>query len=43
MALAHGGWGCCDTCAFRETDNCDECEDAGFYEPDLDVIEEEAD
>ncbi len=34
-------FGCCDTCAYRGTDACDECEEADLYEFDEDLIEEE--
>lgn len=35
-----GRFGCCDTCAFRDTDACEECEDADLYELDEDLIGE---
>lgn len=34
-------FGCCETCAYRDTDACDECEDADQYEFDTDLLEEE--
>lgn len=36
-------FGCCQSCAYLDTDACDACEDADLFEPAEELAEEDED